>query len=166
MLVVFNSCNIMDRSLLGSSVHGISQAKVLEWVAISFFGGASWPRSQTHVSCIGRWIHYHRITWEAQLSYCYLLNVVYLGDKNLSKHRTHRINSEKGFGWWKGGQPLNQFLQAPSALFWIMEEGCLPETGSKGVLCIPVCWNGSMSDSRREARALILSGCFSAWLSV
>ena len=163
---MFNSCNAMDCSLLGSSVHGISQAKVLELVAIPFFGGASWPRSQTHVSCTGRRIHYHRTTWEAQLSYYYLLNAVYLGDKNLSKHRTHRINYEKGFGWWKGGQWLNQFLQAPSALFWILEEGCLPETGHKGVLCIPLCWNGSVSDSRREARSLSLSGCSSTWLSV
>ena len=41
----------------GSSVHGILQAWVLEWVAIRFFKGSSWPRDGTHVSCcccIGR----------------------------------------------------------------------------------------------------------------
>ena len=42
----------MDCSLPGSSVHGIFQARVLEWVAISFSRGSSWPRDQTQVSCI------------------------------------------------------------------------------------------------------------------
>ena len=42
----------MDCSLQGSSVHGIFQARVLEWVAISFSRESSWPRDQTKVSCI------------------------------------------------------------------------------------------------------------------
>ena len=45
----------MDCSLPGSSVHGIFQARVLEWVAISFSRGSSWPRYQTRVSrTVGR----------------------------------------------------------------------------------------------------------------
>ena len=48
----------MDYSLLGSSLYGISQARILEWVAISFSKGSSLPRDQTHVSCIGRQILY------------------------------------------------------------------------------------------------------------
>ena len=55
----------MDCSLPGSSVHGISQARILEWVAISFSRGSSRPRDQTSISCIGRWIIYHCTTWEA-----------------------------------------------------------------------------------------------------
>ena len=47
---------------VGSSVHGASQARILEWVAISFSRGFSWPRDQTRVSCIGRWILYHWAT--------------------------------------------------------------------------------------------------------
>ena len=39
-------------SLPGSSVHGISQARVLEWVAIYFFRGSSSFRAQTHISCV------------------------------------------------------------------------------------------------------------------
>ena len=35
-----------------SFVHGIFQARILEWVAISFSRGSSWPRYQTQVSCI------------------------------------------------------------------------------------------------------------------
>ena len=45
-------CNPMDCSLPGSSLHGILQARVLEWVAISFSRGSSQPRDQTRVSCI------------------------------------------------------------------------------------------------------------------
>ena len=45
-------CNPMDCSLPGSSVHGISQTRVLEWVAISFLRGSSWPRDRTWVSSI------------------------------------------------------------------------------------------------------------------
>ena len=43
-------CNPMDCSPPGSSVHGIFQARVLEWVAIAFSGGSSQPRDQTRVS--------------------------------------------------------------------------------------------------------------------
>ena len=42
----------MDCSLPGSSVHGIFQALVLEWIAISFSRGSSWPRHQTQLSRI------------------------------------------------------------------------------------------------------------------
>ena len=44
-------CNTMDCSPPGSSTHGILQARMLEWVAISFSRGSSWPRNQTYVSC-------------------------------------------------------------------------------------------------------------------
>ena len=43
-------CNSMDCSPPGSSVHGIFQARILEWVAISFSRGSSRPRNQTQVS--------------------------------------------------------------------------------------------------------------------
>ena len=45
-------CDPMDCSLLGSSVHGIFQTRVLEWVAISFSRGSSRPRDWTRVSHI------------------------------------------------------------------------------------------------------------------
>ena len=51
-----------------SSVHGISQARILEWVTISFSRGSSQPRDRTCVSCIfyvSRWILYNCTTWEA-----------------------------------------------------------------------------------------------------
>ena len=49
-------CNLMDGSLPGLSVCGILQARILEWVAISFSRGSSWGRNQiwvSYVSCIG-----------------------------------------------------------------------------------------------------------------
>ena len=63
-------CDPMDCSPPGSSVHGSSQARILEWVTISFSRGFFWPRDQTWVSCIsciGRQILYHWATWEAHL---------------------------------------------------------------------------------------------------
>ena len=42
-------CDPMDCSLPGSSVHGILQARIPEWVTITFSRGSSQPRNQTHV---------------------------------------------------------------------------------------------------------------------
>ena len=68
-LCVWLFCNPMDCSLPGSSVHGISQARILEWVAISFSSGSSPPRDQTCILCIGRWVLYH---WAALEVLCQL----------------------------------------------------------------------------------------------
>ena len=45
-------CNPVDCSPPGSSVGGTLQARILEWAAISFFRGSSWPRNWTQVSFI------------------------------------------------------------------------------------------------------------------
>ena len=45
-------CNPMDCSPPNSSVHGIFQARILEWVAISFSRESSQPMDKTHVSCL------------------------------------------------------------------------------------------------------------------
>ena len=60
-------CDPVDYSPPGSSVHGIFQARILEWVAISFSRRSSRPRDQTQISCVpfmGRWIPSHYTTWE------------------------------------------------------------------------------------------------------
>ena len=54
-------CSPKDWSLPGSSVHGVLQARILEWAAISSSRGSYWPRDQTHISdisCFGRQILY------------------------------------------------------------------------------------------------------------
>ena len=66
-------CDPMDTwGLPGSSIHGIFQTRVLEWVAISFSRGSSQPRDWICVSCIGRQILYHWATWEASKKLVYL----------------------------------------------------------------------------------------------
>ena len=62
------SCAQLFATLPGSSVHGISWARILEWVAIFFPRESCQPRDQAHVSCIGKWILYHQATWEALLT--------------------------------------------------------------------------------------------------
>ena len=44
-------CDPMDCSLPYSFVRGVFQARILEWIAISFSRGSCWPRNQTWVSC-------------------------------------------------------------------------------------------------------------------
>ena len=69
-------CNPMDSSPPGSSVHGILQARILEWVdPISSFRGSSRPRDQTKVSCLLHWQVGSLPTsaiWEA---YSYLIEI-------------------------------------------------------------------------------------------
>ena len=52
---VTSSLQLMNCSPTGPSIHGTLQA-ILEWVAISYSRGSSWPRDGVQVSCIGRWI--------------------------------------------------------------------------------------------------------------
>ena len=61
--IVSDSLWPMDWSLPGSSVHGILQARILQWVAIPFSRGSSRPRDRTRVSCLaGRFFTVHT-TW-------------------------------------------------------------------------------------------------------
>ena len=65
-------CDPMDCSLPGSSVHGIFQARILEWVAISFSRGPSQPRDPTQVACvsyIGRQILHASATWDTKITH-------------------------------------------------------------------------------------------------
>ena len=60
-------CNPMNCSPPGSCVHEIFQARILEWVAISFCRRSSQPRDQTRISCIGRQMPYLWATREARI---------------------------------------------------------------------------------------------------
>ena len=62
----------LDYSPPGSSVHEISQARILKWVVISFSRGSSYPRDQTCDSWVfwmGGQILYHCTTWKAPISF-------------------------------------------------------------------------------------------------
>ena len=69
-------CHPMDRSLPGSSVHGILQARILEWVPMSSYRGSSWPRikpaSLTSPTLAGGSFTISA-TWEAQTAYSWVL---------------------------------------------------------------------------------------------
>ena len=71
--LVTKSCpNLWDPmgcSLPASSVQGICQARILEWVVIPLSRGSSWPGVWTHVSYIGRQILYHWATWKNRMKY-------------------------------------------------------------------------------------------------
>ena len=74
-------CDPMGCGPPGSSIHGMFQARIPEWVAMLSSRGSSWPTDQTRVSCIsciaGRFFT-HWATWEA-LSVCYLqLNISWM----------------------------------------------------------------------------------------
>ena len=81
-------CDPMDCSPPGSSIHGISQARILEWVAISFSRGSSWPRDWTPISCISRQILYYwgtreaPVMWEARriFSFSWKIGLLYSKD--------------------------------------------------------------------------------------
>ena len=82
-------CNPMNCTPPGCSVLGISQVRILGWVAMCYCRGSSWLQDQTWVSCIsctGRWILYHCTSWG---SIFYLaesvdkMNRQFLDDKNI-----------------------------------------------------------------------------------
>jgi len=94
----------MDCSLPGSSVHGILQAKILEWVAISSSRESSQPRDWTCiscVSCIGRWILYCWATREVPL-----LNIRRRKKKSLQETHTSDICKKTFHGWRRGWRML------------------------------------------------------------
>ena len=58
-------CDSMDCSPPGSSVHGIFQARILQWVSMSFSRGSSPPMGRNCISCITVRFFTHWATWEA-----------------------------------------------------------------------------------------------------
>ena len=72
-------CNPMDCSPPGSSVYGILQTRILEWVNISYYREYFQPRDQTHISlCLLHWQAGSSplVTWETRI--CGLLHVNFL----------------------------------------------------------------------------------------
>ena len=70
--------NLMDCSPSGSSVHGVSQARILEWVAMPSSRGSSQPRDQTQVSHIeGRFIPVRAPREVLEVSYLFEIEVLH-----------------------------------------------------------------------------------------
>ena len=83
-------CNPMVCSLAGSSVFGILQARILEWVAVPFSRGSSWPKDWTWVSCIAGGFFTVWVTKEPQST----MSGVLLRGNSIWKHR-HSVM------WWQ-----------------------------------------------------------------
>ena len=99
-------CDCMACGPPGSSVHEIFQARVLEWVAISFSRGSSPSRDWTQVSCIGRQVLYHWATREA--------------NPNATSWNTSMEL------WWFGNKTLNRMLIENSGLILLYYHLRLP----------------------------------------
>ena len=112
--LVAKSCSILfQHHGLGSSVHAISQARILEGVAISFSRGSSWPRDWNHFSSIGRQILYqwairkasYSITGFLMLNHCFSLQIL----STSYKGRMVRCSAMDLFGlltFFNGGKPM------------------------------------------------------------
>ena len=91
-------CDPMDYSPAGSSVHGILQIRILEWVAIPFSKGFSWPRDQTWVSCIAGGLFTTWATREA-LYYDIMSKVSYSNyvwnQLKIMRHSQEKTNRQK-----------------------------------------------------------------------
>ena len=97
-------CNPVARSPPGSSVHGILQASMLEWVAISYSRASSWYRDWTcvsFISCIGRWVLYHCTTWESHDKHRQCIKNQRHPFANRGPH-THRYGFSSGPVWMWG----------------------------------------------------------------
>ena len=101
-------CDPMDCSTSGSSVHGISQVRILESVAISFSRGSSQPRDQTQVSCTASrfftvWAirEVWRIPWTEELSTLQSTGSQRVETTELQHTHTHTHTQKNNrFGSW------------------------------------------------------------------
>ena len=84
-------CEPMDCSPPGLSVHGISQARILVWVAVPFSKGSSQPRDWTHISCVS----------------CITRQITILSEIAWVELQSHRLCRRKEVlklrGWWVEG---------------------------------------------------------------
>ena len=94
----------MACSLPGSSAHRISQARILEWVAISFSRTSSQLRDWTHI-CIGRQILYHWATREAPVD-----------DNALVDDEAMIVEGTWFSKWPQGTEPLTILEYSPGAV--------------------------------------------------
>ena len=115
-------CNLMDCGLPGSSVHGIPQARILEWVVDSSSKGSSQPRDQSHifyVSCIGGQILYHTGSQSAKSQShlstgdCHCLSSALFGALNPGPNQRGEMESEER---WE--LPVWSYEKCTSIFFW------------------------------------------------
>ena len=110
-------CNPMNCSPSGSSVCGILQTRILEWMAISSSRGSSRPRNQIHVFCvswIGRWILYHWATWDSDVAKFSKCSLFFLPHRH---ELTSCIESSSGIKYLLGQYLLTDSQGTRSTIF-------------------------------------------------
>ena len=140
-------CDPVDCSLPGFSVHGIFQARVLEWAAISFSKGSSWPRNWTWVSCIaGR---------------CFTLWA--------TREEPWQWRKKKK-GDLQGMQPLKDWLYITEKC-GPLASACHEKSLSSGVICsmwkLNIDWNGGDLREGKTLKSLLQGNkdfCLVAWV--
>ena len=126
----------------GSSVHGVSQARILEQIAILFFRSSSLPRDRTHVFCTCRQILYHWATRDFNIfsSKCFLQNLSFLimcwlGSFWLGKPKPMKPEEEEGLEW--PGWPWGITVWAARGLGLRKGQEPGPANISPGLLSLP-----------------------------
>ena len=143
--VVSDSCIPIDCSPPGSSVRGILQARILEWVAISFSRESSWPRGQTRVSCpVGRlcthsvpaelwgkprWLYMPTSFPETLMGWAYLWLLLIM----FSWEDDHRICS---WWWWPPTPPALSFPGDAEQRCWAGVKGKATQVPLWSGLCV------------------------------
>ena len=125
----------MDCSLSGSTIPGILQARILEWVAIFFSRWSSQLRDWTHISCIGRCVLYPWASWEAQVVRQWFphFSAHQSNQEDLWKDHvldpTRSISDSTDLGWeWESACPSGSQVM-PLVLFWGLRlESCWYKT--------------------------------------
>ena len=136
-------CDPMDCSLPASSIHRIFQARVLDWVVISFSRGSPQPRDQTQVSCItGRHftIWTTREAWVLELDYkesialenwCFWTVVLEMTLESLLDSKIKPVNPKWNQSWMfierTGAEAETPILWLPCANNWLFEKD--PDAG-------------------------------------
>ena len=101
LLSCLRLCDLMDYSPPDSSFHGIFQARILEWVAISSSRGSSRPRDWTCVFCAGKWILYHWAIWKA-------LNQFWTNTKKKERKKINHFGDSRE--WMKRKEKLKRWI--------------------------------------------------------
>ena len=145
-------CDPTDSSLPVSSVHGILQARVLEWVAMSFSRGSSQPRDRTRVSCLEGSSLYHlshqespsspaatlaalelpaSLSWETHTSFLPVRPVLLGFDCTqwINTYRENRI-PRSVCSWWCALKWAEMYLQCHP---WLLGHYCELEEGRAGL---------------------------------
>ena len=109
----------MDCSPLGSSVHGIFQARILEWIAISFSRGSSWTRDQTPVSCIaGRFF----TNWATREAPHKLLFISKCQQQSTNTDVRHKFKCKPSCDWiWLWSCPFLFLFFYPFWIEWLLK---------------------------------------------